>query len=123
MNMNIKPLQSIKFGDFIIFAFFVVFFIYTFSIYFQFEENNFVEIEANGEKKIFSTDMMKELNYPGITIEINNGKVRVKKSNCPNKYCQMQGWISRNFQTILCVPNNLRVTILKSNESFDSTNY
>ncbi len=123
MNMNIKPLQSIKFGDFIIFAFFVVFFIYTFSIYFQFAENNFVEIEANGEKKIFSTDMMKELNYPGITIEINNGKVRVKKSNCPNKYCQMQGWISRNFQTILCVPNNLRVTILKSNESFDSTNY
>ena len=123
MKMNIKPLQSIKIGDLIILTFFIVFLIYTFSIYFQFEENKFVEIEANGIKKIYSTSIVKEMQYPGITIEINNGKVRVKKSNCPNKYCQMQGWISRNFQTILCIPNNLRVTILKSNESFDSTNY
>ena len=123
MIMNIKPLQSIKTGDLILLFSFLILLIYIFSIYFKFEKNNFVEIEANGEKKIYSTQMIKELRYPGITIEINNGKVRVKHSNCPNKYCQMQGWISRNFQTILCVPNNLRVTILQSNESLDSTNY
>ncbi len=41
-------------------------------------------------------------------VEIENGRVRVKSSPCPRKYCVKQGWVRRG--AIVCVPNRLVIT-------------
>lgn len=45
------------------------------------------------------------------TIEINNGKIRFKHSNCPNKLCTKTGWISKNGDLAVCVPNGVVIQI------------
>ena len=45
----------------------------------------------------------------GIVIEIKDGKARIKKSTCKNKYCVKQGWSNRF--PIICIPNEVSVVI------------
>ncbi len=45
----------------------------------------------------------------GIVVEIKDGKVRMKKSTCKNKYCVKQGW--SNHFPIICIPNEIAVVI------------
>ena len=45
------------------------------------------------------------------TIEIKDGKVRMTEADCPNRLCVRQGWISYAGQSIVCLPNELSVTI------------
>jgi len=45
----------------------------------------------------------------GIVVEIKDGKVRIKESNCKNKYCIKQGWSDRF--PIICIPNEVSVMI------------
>jgi hypothetical protein len=49
-------------------------------------------------------------------IKVENGKVRVLDSDCPQKICVKMGWIQNNGQTIVCVPNHILIRI-ESNES------
>ncbi len=44
-------------------------------------------------------------------LRIQNGKIRMEKSNCPLKICQHQGWISKPGEMILCIPNQVYVRI------------
>ncbi len=45
----------------------------------------------------------------GVTIEIHDGKVRVKESDCPFKLCVKQGWVDRG--SIICLPNRVVITV------------
>lgn len=42
-------------------------------------------------------------------IEIQGGKVRIKKAGCRNQICVKEGWVSRGV--IVCVPNKLVVIV------------
>ena len=44
-------------------------------------------------------------------IEIKGGKVRMLYSPCPLKICEKQGFISREGQEIICVPNRIIIKI------------
>ncbi|MCR4651301.1 MAG: NusG domain II-containing protein [Lachnospiraceae bacterium] len=44
-------------------------------------------------------------------IEIRDGEARVSKADCPDKICMKTGSISRNTETIVCLPHRLVVTI------------
>jgi hypothetical protein len=44
-------------------------------------------------------------------IEIEDGSVHVEEASCPNLNCVHQGAISHAGQTIVCLPNELVVTI------------
>ncbi|NLS44394.1 MAG: NusG domain II-containing protein [Firmicutes bacterium] len=46
------------------------------------------------------------------------GKVRIKESTCPGKFCVNTGWISRPGQAIVCLPYRIVVRI----ESYQDTN-
>lgn len=46
-----------------------------------------------------------------VWIEIEGGRVRVTDSPCPDKICEKMGWISKKGQQILCVPNQLIISI------------
>lgn len=53
---------------------------------------------------------------------IENGYVCVKEADCPDKICVRQGKISRQGQTIICLPHNLVVTITGGeDEDVDAT--
>ena len=53
------------------------------------------------------------------TIEIKDGKVRMTEADCPNHLCVRQGWISFSGQSIVCLPNELSVTITGAEDAAD----
>ncbi len=42
-----------------------------------------------------------------MTVQTKNGAVRVEESTCKNKICVHTGWISKDGQSIVCVPNRV----------------
>ena len=48
--------------------------------------------------------------YP-ITVEAENGRVRVPHSACPSQDCVHTGWVSRSGGQIICLPNRLVITV------------
>lgn len=60
-------------------------------------------------------------------IEVKDGSVRMQKmpkSICPEGICSDTGWISNSYQTIVCLPNKIIVSIEKSqNEDIDTLSY
>ncbi|HHV62586.1 MAG TPA: NusG domain II-containing protein [Firmicutes bacterium] len=56
-------------------------------------------------------------------LEIQDGKVRIAESNCPEQVCVRTGWISRPGQSIICVPNRVMVYIDGSGDGVDVVAY
>jgi len=73
-----------------------------------------VRIEVEGKPRyILPLSVNKTITVGGLSgntiIEINNNKVRIKDSPCPNKLCIHQGWIDTG--AIVCLPNRVLVII------------
>lgn len=48
----------------------------------------------------------------GISVlEIEEGKIRMLASPCPDHICVHQGWISKPGEAIVCVPNEVSVAV------------
>ncbi len=60
------------------------------------EENRTVEIQSAGHT---------------ITVEIKDGAVRVKDSDCPDKYCVSSGWIKDSSRPVVCAPGKTVIRI------------
>ncbi|MGA1794534.1 MAG: NusG domain II-containing protein [bacterium] len=54
------------------------------------------------------------------SIEIKDGRVRMKDSTCPGKYCVKTGWIGREGQMVCCVPNRVIIKIIDGTEAYDA---
>lgn len=50
-----------------------------------------------------------------IDIEVKNKKIRVIEENSPYHLCSKQGFISSSNETIICMPNRIRIEILGEN--------
>lgn len=48
--------------------------------------------------------------YPGI-IEVNNGKIRFLKADCPDQVCVNTGWIDKPGQIAVCLPAGVIIKI------------
>jgi hypothetical protein len=62
------------------------------------------------ESKIYEFNFNNNIGY----VEVKNGRVRMVEMNkeiCPNVICSDTGWIDKTYQTIVCLPNNIVVTI------------
>jgi len=44
-------------------------------------------------------------------IEVSGGRVRITDADCPDRLCVQQGWISRDGESIVCLPHRLIVTV------------
>lgn len=104
-------------GDIIIIASVIalalVTFLLTLEMYTQ--NSNLVEVYIDGEKIHTlplqnDTTIIIEETYQN-TIVIENNKVKVTNSTCPDGICENFGNISTSGQTIICMPNRLVVTI------------
>ena len=50
-----------------------------------------------------------EGSHGAVTVEIKGKKVRVIEATCPNRICEMQGWVDRGV--IVCLPNRISVIV------------
>ena len=51
-----------------------------------------------------------------VLVEVNEGRVRVEKETSPYHYCSIQGYVSDPSTPIICLPNEVVVTIEGSEE-------
>lgn len=87
----------------------VVVFVIIFSSllsYRKLTNNDIAVIEIDGDCRSISLakDTLIDLGN-GMTIEVKNGKVRVKESDCQQKICVKHGWIKFDNDVIVCIPN------------------
>lgn len=47
-----------------------------------------------------------------VVIEKNQGKIRVKEETSPLHICSKQGYISKSYETLVCLPNKVVVKIV-----------
>ena len=40
-------------------------------------------------------------------VEIDHGRVRMQKADCPDGYCVRQGWINSGLVPVVCLPNRV----------------
>ncbi|MBQ9414552.1 MAG: NusG domain II-containing protein [Clostridia bacterium] len=46
-----------------------------------------------------------------LVIEVQDGAVRVKEADCPDKLCVQTGWLKAAGQTAACLPAGITVTV------------
>ncbi len=66
-----------------------------------------------------SRDGEYSLNGGTNTLIIKDGKAYMTDADCPDKLCVRQGKISRNGETITCLPNKLTVTVIDEKGEVD----
>lgn len=59
-----------------------------------------------------------EINCDLNTVEVNNEKIRIRKSTCLEQICINRGFISKPGQTIVCLPHKVIIEIEAINEAF-----
>lgn len=86
---------------------------------------NYVKI-ARGEDEPVKYDLSRddEIVLEGLSGErnvlcIEKGEIYMKEASCPDKICQKQGCVSKNGQTIICLPNHVVVTVVSDGEKED----
>ena len=47
----------------------------------------------------------------GLFLEVQNGGIRVVRSDCPHRVCVRRGWIRAPGESIVCVPKRIVVAI------------
>lgn len=69
-----------------------------------------IPLGSEEENKNYEFAFSKGIGY----VEVKNGKVRMlemDKKVCPNSICSDTGWIDKPYQSIVCLPNDIIVTI------------
>lgn len=56
-------------------------------------------------------DKETDFELDGAVIELQQGKIRIKTSDCPNQICVHTGYISKKGEKIVCLPKKLVIEI------------
>ena len=128
MKIILQFIKKIKIGDLLTIFIFIVLTGYLASILWNFPQGEYLKIQM-GKQVIGSfslnQNVIKIIEGPiGKTeVIIDSGKVRISKSPCTKKYCLHLGWINKLNQTIVCVPNQISISIIGARTDYDSLNY
>ena len=52
----------------------------------------------------------------GMVFSVENGGVRVKSSDCPDKICVKTGLVTAEYQSAVCLPNRVAVYVVNADE-------
>ena len=126
-----KILQSIKIikgGDWFIIILFCALIIISTKFLWNLPQGEYLEIYKNN--KILATYTLNQKITKTINgaigetkIIIDHEKVRFSSAPCAKKYCIHQGWINKANQIIICIPNEISISILGGKKNYDSINY
>ena len=79
-------------------------------------EANEVVVQVRNEE-VLRVPLWEDGTYPvegklgEVLVEVNEGRVRVEKETSPYHYCSIQGYVSDPSTPIICLPNEVVVTI------------
>lgn len=78
-----------------------------------------VVVKVDGEiKNTYSLSENIEVNIEDTNVfVIENGKVKMKKANCPDQICVNHKAISKNKETIICLPNKVIIEVVSDEEA------
>ncbi len=131
----------LKWGDFIVIAFFI--FLGSGGIFYNVhvgtgEGNKYAEVYVEhelvkeismnpGEERIYQVPFGED-NQHEAKVEVKDGQVRmlpISEELCPRDICSHTGWISREHESIACVPNLIFITITtgEEDEEIDGVTY
>lgn len=54
---------------------------------------------------------------------IEKGRIRFKEADCPDKVCVKSGWLERNGEMAVCLPNRAVIEIKGQNSKVDGVAY
>ena len=54
-----------------------------------------------------------------VKIVVNNNKIKVSEEKSPKHLCSKQGYISKTYEQIICLPNKIVIEI-KDNDTVDT---
>lgn len=69
------------------------------------------KIEQDGKTKTVSLETDATFEIENATIAVKDGTICVSEASCPDRVCVNTGAISREGQSIVCVPNKIVITI------------
>jgi hypothetical protein len=84
------------------------------------EDGASVLVRINGEEVAtysLTIDAQYELNSGTNILCIKNNEAYLVDANCPDHLCVKQGKISKNGETITCLPNKLTITVIGAQDS------
>ncbi len=71
----------------------------------------YVEVTLDGvEVARLQLDRDTEIEAGGVTVAVSDGEVYVKCSDCPDKLCVDHSPVSREGESIVCLPNRVVIT-------------
>tara|TARA_B100000795_G_scaffold257696_1_gene231168 strand:- start:452 stop:847 length:396 start_codon:yes stop_codon:yes gene_type:complete len=124
----LRSYKIIKIGDWFVILLFCVLIVISIKSLWNLPKGEYLEIYKKNE--ILATyslnqKITKKINgMKGVTeIMIDNGKVRFSESLCPKKYCIHQGWINKTNQMVVCIPNQISISIIGAKRGYDTINY
>ena len=90
-------------------------------------KKNTVLIKSGG-KVIYTLDLSRESDrefeikteHGSNTVEIKDGKIRVKSADCPDKTCVRMGWLSSSAMPIVCLPHELVIEFADNDGGVDA---
>ena len=124
----LQSIRVIKIGDLLTIFIFISLTIYLAAILWNFPQGEYLKIQM-GKKELGSFSLNQNITkiiegpVGKSEIIISSGKVRISNSPCTKKYCIHQGWINKLNQTIVCVPNQIYISIIGNRKDYDSLNY
>ncbi len=100
-------------------------------------EQKYITVHVNNEfimELSFNDETEQTISFPFgekkehlAVLEISGGRVRmlpISHELCPRGICSHTGWISRNYQSIVCVPNRIIVSFSnKKRDGVDGVTY
>ncbi len=90
------------------------------------DEYNYIVFNSGGEaKEVFYLGDYKEQviidlseNYPvSAQLEFRDHKARFVDVTCPDHLCEDIGWVSKEFEVAVCIPNQMSITAVTPQEA------
>ena len=111
-----------RIADIIVISFFLLISLLLFLFIRGGKEGSEVRVMVEGKEigvYSLSRDGEYSLNGGTNTIVVKDGKAYMADADCPDKLCVRQGKVSRNGETITCLPNKLTVTVIDEEGEVD----
>lgn len=80
------------------------------------DTGSFARIEQGENMQNISLETDCEIKLENATAKVENGKISIVDADCPDLVCVKTGAISKEGQSIICVPNHIVITIEGENE-------
>tara|TARA_B100000780_G_C21050023_1_gene421643 strand:- start:168 stop:557 length:390 start_codon:yes stop_codon:yes gene_type:complete len=128
IKKTLQFIKKIQIGDLFMIFIFIILTGYFSLLLWNLPQGEYLKIQM-GKKEIGSFSLNQNITkiiegpVGKSEIIIKSGKVRISKSPCTKKYCIHQGWINQLNQTIICVPNQISISIIGAQSDYDSLNY